>query len=422
MDKETKERIEMIDRGEVPKGYKRTEVGIIPREWEVKTLSDINKVSTGSTPLRRISEYFGGNICWVKTLDLNDSYILDTEEKVTTKAIEEKKVKIVPENSILIAMYGGFNQIGRTGLLKIDAATNQAIASINIDEKEYSSEFVLNWLNFRRKAWGSVAASSRKDPNITKSDVEAFYIVKPSYKEQDTIAKIIGNCNKSIELKEKLIEQKKHLKKSLLQNLLSAKVRCAQFTTEIIARKLENYIREIKVINKENSVNRILSVTNSKGFIEQVEQFERQVASEDLSKYKIIVKGQFAYNPSRVNVGSIDILEQYDNGLLSPMYVVFEVDERYLLKEYLSQFFKSDNFFQQMKGLLQGSVRKSLSFEGIQQMKLFIPSIKEQQAISSILSTADKEITLLEKELDLLKEQRKGLMEKLLTGKIRVKC
>lgn len=422
MDKETKERIEMIDRGEVPKGYKRTEVGIIPREWEVKTLSDINKVSTGSTPLRRISEYFGGNICWVKTLDLNDSYILDTEEKVTTKAIEEKKVKIVPENSILIAMYGGFNQIGRTGLLKIDAATNQAIASINIDEKEYSSEFVLNWLNFRRKAWGSVAASSRKDPNITKSDVEAFYIVKPSYKEQDTIAKIIGNCNKSIELKEKLIEQKKHLKKSLLQNLLSAKVRCAQFTTEIIARKLENYIREIKVINKENSVNRILSVTNSKGFIEQVEQFERQVASEDLSKYKIIVKGQFAYNPSRVNVGSIDILEQYDNGLLSPMYVVFEVDERYLLKEYLSQFFKSDNFFQQMKGLLQGSVRKSLSFEGIQQMKLFIPSIKEQQAISSILSTADKEITLLEKELDLLKEQRKALMENLLTGKIRVKC
>ncbi|MPM96542.1 hypothetical protein SDC9_143706 [bioreactor metagenome] len=135
----------------------------------------------------------------------------------------------------------------------------------------------------------------------------------------------------------------------------------------------------------------------------------------------MVVNGQFAYNPSRINVGSIDLLTKFDSGLLSPMYVVFDVKEG-LVKEYLFQFLKSSLFLNYIPKLLQGSVRDSLSFDALQLVKLFIPTVEEQREIADVLSTADKEIDLLEKELEALKQQKKGLMQLLLTGIVRVKC
>lgn len=143
--------------------------------------------------------------------------------------MNETSLKFVEENSILIAMYGGFNQIGRTGLMKIKGTTNQAISSLYIDEKEYNSEFVLQWLNANRYYWRRLAASSRKDPNITKKDVEDFPIVKIPYLEQKKIASVISIWNKNIELKENLLKEKLTYKKGLIERLLTGKVRLKGF-------------------------------------------------------------------------------------------------------------------------------------------------------------------------------------------------
>lgn len=120
-----------------------------------------------------------------------------------------------------------------------------------------------------------------------------------------------------------------------------------------------------------------------------------------------------------MNVGSIDLLNNFDSGLLSPMYVIFECCDE-LDKDYLYQFLKSNMFLNYIPKLLQGSVRDSLSFEALQQVKLFIPEISQQKEIAKILKTADKEIELLQHEIDLLKQQKKGIMQLLLTGIIRV--
>jgi len=192
------------------------------------------------------------------------------------------------------------------------------------------------------------------------------------------------------------------------------------FSGEERKTKLKEHIIQISVKNKNNSVTRILSVTNNRGFINQSEQFDRQVASKDTSSYKIIRKNQFGYNPSRVNVGSIDLLRDFEEGILSPIYVIFEPNKNKIFLDYLFQFIKSPNFYGQMRNLLQGSVRDNLSFDSLSEIKLFIPPIQEQKAIAEILSTADKEIDLLEKELEAIKEQKKGLMQLLLTGIVRV--
>jgi len=402
--------------------FQRNSLGVFPKEWKLKKLSDVGKISSGVTPLRSNEEFFGGKIPWVKTTDLNNSFILDTEEKITELALKETSLKMVQSNSILVAMYGGFNQIGRTGLMKINGTTNQALSSFYVDEKEFHSEYILHWLNSFRGYWKRLAGSSRKDPNITKKDVESFPIMQPVYKEQKKIASVLSTWDKAIELKGNLIKQKKEQKKGLIQRLLTGKVRLPGWEGKVKQVKLKGFIKEVKERNKENKVKRILSVTNSRGFINQSDQFGRQIASEDLTSYKVVKNGQFAYNPSRVNVGSIDLLNQFDEGLLSPMYVIFETRQDKLLPEYIYHFLKSNLFLNQMGNLLQGSVRQSLSYDGLEEIKLFIPNdLNEQREISQILTLLDKEINLLQRELEELNNQKIGLMQLLLTGKVRVK-
>lgn len=206
-----------------------------------------------------------------------------------------------------------------------------------------------------------------------------------------------------------------------MQQLLTGKKRLKGFSGESQFRVLGKFITEVSDRNKNGEIKNVLSVTNSKGFINQAEQFEREVASADVSNYKIVRKGQFAYNPSRVNVGSLDLLRKFDIGILSPMYVVFEIDQKNLIPEYLFYLLKTNWFYGHIPMFVQGSVRDSLSFDGLCGMKFFIPSIEEQTAIAEVLQTAEKEIELRKAKAEKLKEQKKGLMQQLLTGRKRLK-
>ena len=156
--------------------------------WKVSKLGELFEIYSGNTPSRSDrNNYDNGTIPWIKTTDLNNSIICANEEKISVYGAT--KLKVLPEKSVLIAMYGGFNQIGRTGLLTYPATINQALASL-LPVKEINSYFLLNYLNLRKDSWRNVAASSRKDPNITKNDVEKFKISFPSLEEQSAIGSL----------------------------------------------------------------------------------------------------------------------------------------------------------------------------------------------------------------------------------------
>ncbi len=185
-------------------------------EWVRKTLGDIAAIRSGSTPLRSNADFYnGGHIPWVKTTDLNNSYIVTTEESITSKA----KAKINPEGSVLVAMYGGFNQIGRTGYLTIPAATNQAISVLEADQEKTLPVYLLMWLNAKVEVWKRIASSSRKDPNVTGSDVANFPVAYPCIREQQKIADCLSSIDELITLETHKLDALKTHKKGLMQQL-----------------------------------------------------------------------------------------------------------------------------------------------------------------------------------------------------------
>lgn len=183
-------------------------------EWEIVELGKVFKTKSGTTPLRSKDEYFtNGHIAWVKTLDLNNSEIHETEEKITQIAIDETNLEILPKGTVLIAMYGGFNQIGRTGILEIEATTNQAITALLPNEKVNPKFMNLVLINFR-DYWKTVANSTRKDPNITKSDILNFKFPLPNIEEQN---KIVA----SIEKEKEIINSNKELIKIFERKIIA---------------------------------------------------------------------------------------------------------------------------------------------------------------------------------------------------------
>ena len=185
-------------------------------DWEQKLLDDIATIGAGTTPLRSEASFFeGGTIPWVKTTDLNNSFLARTEECITALA----KAKLNPAHSVLVAMYGGFNQIGRTGYLTVPAATNQAISVLRPSSDDVLSVYLLFWLNAKVDYWKKIASSSRKDPNITGADVGRFPIIYPTTQEQRRIVDCLSVTDAVISAQAARLHSLKSHKKGLMQQL-----------------------------------------------------------------------------------------------------------------------------------------------------------------------------------------------------------
>lgn len=175
--------------------------------------------------------------------------------------------------------------------------------------------------------------------------------------------------------------------------------------------KIGDVISQISHRNRSKKETNILSVSNKWGFVEQSEQFEdRIVASEDITNYKIVRINDFAYNPARINVGSIARLKRYESGIVSPMYICFH-SQNALLPEYLELFFYIQYFKHEMYKRLEGSVRLCLSFEGLTNIPIFIPEITTQREISIKVNSIETKIGIEETYLNALRVQKQYLLK-----------
>lgn len=388
----------------IPQGYKDAPLGVIPQEWEVMKIGEICKLQVGKDVKElNYSEFETKthNIpIYSNTVDNYGLYgFYDFEE------YSGHSITVVGRGVGLgtaFARENGFGAIGRLLVL--------------YPNKENHFKYVAEYINERI----NILFESAAIPQLTGVQFSSYKIVCPPLPEQQKIAEILSCWDTAIEKQTQLIEKLEVRKRGLMQQLLTGKKRLKGFDGDVSFKQLKPFIKELSVRNIK-SINTVLSVTNQKGFIEQREQFDRVVASEDLSNYKIVQRGQFAYNPSRVNVGSLDLLRTFDIGVLSPMYIVFETDETKFLSIFLYYQLKTFWFTGHIPMFVQGSVRDSLSFDGLCAMKFFAPSIPEQTAIANILSAADEEIGKEKEKLAALKLQKKGLMQVLLTGRKRVK-
>lgn len=212
---------------DAPRRYKPSPLGWVPKEWGTKAVSDVAEVKSGTTPSRgHATRYFAeAGVPWVKTLDLNEDVILQTDEQVTGTALRETSLAVFPQGTVLVAMYGGWEQIGRTALLGIPACTNQAISALVFNPEQAVPEFMLRAMQHGRSRWQSVAASTRKDPNITKTDVLAFELPLPSLDEQAEIVLRIRSVLDQLHFERDLLTKLKREKSALMDDLLTGRVR-----------------------------------------------------------------------------------------------------------------------------------------------------------------------------------------------------
>ncbi len=177
--------------------------------------------------------------------------------------------------------------------------------------------------------------------------------------------------------------------------------------------RLGDVIKQVSVRNKDNATNNVLSVSNKQGFINQSEQFEdRIVASDDTSNYKVVHKDDFAYNPARINVGSIARLTSYGVGIVSPMYICFDVKSN-IVPEFIEHFFSTNKFFIEMQKRLEGSVRLCLSFENLCNIPIHVFCLDEQTRIAKRISVLSQKIDIEYRSLICLQKQTQFLLRQM---------
>ncbi|HMQ97918.1 MAG TPA: restriction endonuclease subunit S [Ignavibacteria bacterium] len=392
-------------------GYKHTPVGWIPEDWEVKPLGNFISIKSGDSPAN-YTMGSTGSFLYLKVEDLNNS---NKYQYLSRFYVEEGSNKI-EKGSIIFPKRGAAILNNKVRILSKDSYMDSNLMSIKVNSDEVFNEFLYYYIIFVNL---SKIADTSTIPQINNKHIEPYKFRKPSYTEQVNIANILCSWDKAIETTQNLIAAKERLKKGLMQQLLTGKKRLPGFNGEWIKCRLGDITKNFSRRNKSGIEAKVYSVTNYDGFVLQSEHFEREIAGDDLSNYKIIKKGEFAYNPARINVGSIAQFKE-DIGIISSLYVCFSVCKE-LNDVFLRNFLELEQTKYYINSLGEGGVRVYLWYPLFSKIKIQLPPIEEQLAIANVLTVADKEIELLKSQLKFYKQQKKGLMQVLLTGAVRVK-
>ena len=218
----------LLTRGIKHKRFKKTELGEIPEEWRVVRLGEIAELKSGGTPSRKKPEYWeNGVIPWVKSGELNDEVIYETEEKITEKAVRESSAKILPKGTLLFALYGK-GTVGKTAILGIEATTNQAVCGILPRNNAFVPRFMQYYLIHKREQILTQYVNPSSDvgrTNIYLSSLALLKLPLPPLSEQKQIVEILSTVDRKLELLRKRREKLERVKRGLMKDLLTGRRR-----------------------------------------------------------------------------------------------------------------------------------------------------------------------------------------------------
>lgn len=399
----------------------------VPEGWRVVQLGKVSKVTSGGTPSREIKSYWGGEIPWVTTSLIDFNEIEKADEFITQEGLKNSAAKIFPSGTILMALYGQGVTRGKTALLKIDASTNQACAAIIPDLEKIEKKYLFQYLiSIYSKIRG--LSNTGNQENLNGELVKSIKIPLPPLPEQRTIAQVLGTMDKAIQTTERLITQKELRKKWLMQNLLTGKMRLKGFSGEWREYKLSDLFDRVTRKNIEGNTT-VVTISAQRGFVRQTDFFNKNIASEITDNYFLVEKGEFCYNKSYSNGypwGATKRLKDFDKAVVTTLYICFGIKESGEADpEFFEQFFEANQLDKGLTKIAHEGGRAhgllNVTPSDFFSLKIKIPDIEEQTAIARVLQTADQEISLLKAKADKLRELKKGMMQVLLTGKVRVK-
>jgi type I restriction enzyme S subunit len=330
--------------------------------------------------------------------------------------------------------------IGKIALIPswLDCANiSRSVARISIDESKNSTSYYYYYLEGSIKHLISKTIIGGAQPVLNLKDIQSLAIPIPPVLEQKKIAEILSAWDLAIEQTRKLIDAKKRLKKGMMQQLLTGRIRFSNYVSSNNRIKSHFYeypsdwehpqisqiANEVSERNMENNKHPVLSCSKYEGFVNSLEYFGKKVYSDNTSNYKIIKKGQFGFPSNHVEEGSIGLLKHVLIGIVSPIYTVFKTNPNYVFAPYLYRLFKTSTYQHVFSINTNASVdrRGNLRWKEFSKIRIPLPTLAEQMRISTVLDACDCEIDHLSHMNSALKTQKKGLMQKLLTGEVRIK-
>lgn len=372
-------------------------------EWKEERLSEIADI------------YKGAGISKDQLSDNGEPCILYGElyTKYKTETITEVISRTDIDNTKLVRSKANDVIIPCSGETAEDIATARCVikdgillgGDLNIIRlHNYDGSFVSYQLNGKRKYDIAKVAQGVSVVHLYGEHLKGVKTVNPYLAEQKKISRFLSLLDERIAVQNRLIEDLKKLRCAIVEKM---------FKQSKANGRLGDFIEQVSVRNKNGLYSNVLSVSNKQGFVKQSEQFEdRTVASEDTSNYKIVKRNNFAYNPARINVGSIARLTKFDVGIVSPMYVCFRTKAS-IIPEYMEAFFTSQQFFYEMMKRLEGSVRLCLSYEGLCNIPVYIPDMNKQIAMGQNISLILSKIGLEIEYLGRLHQQKQYLLRKM---------
>lgn len=428
MDKNIKERWKAIDQGLVPKGYRKTKVGIVPEDWDVKKFSELFKVSQGlQIPIKDRLNSAGEDRYIYITNELinnlkNKNYNIEYIEKPNSNVISNKEDILMTRTGNTGIVVSGIEGVFHNNFFKIrydEEAINRLFLIYRLESDDIQHEI-------------KKLAGTSTIPDLTHGDFYSLYIAFPEISEQEKIADILSTWDRAIESYGKLLEEKKERKKGLMQLLLTGEKRLGGFTGpwkevrlgEIGEFKTSSVDKKIR--KNEHPINLLnyMDVYNNNTICREI-KFVESTASNSQLQVSDVLKGDIFFTPSsetREDIGrSSVVLDNIDNLLYSYHLIRFRLYKNFDMDLIFRAYcFNNIEIHKQFYSLATGSTRYTLSIKDFNGIKIRIPDLEEQKAIAEVLATADREIDLLEKLIEELEEEKKGLMQLLLKGIVRV--
>ena len=255
--------------------------------------------------------------------------------------------------------------------------------------------------------------------NIGQKDLEKVVLSFPGIAQQDKIVEVLDTWDQVIGKLKRKIEMKKEINFGLSQKLLTGKTRLSGFSKPWTQVKISSFSKPISKLNTDNSCTEVLSCTKYDGLVRSLEYFGRKVYGNNLTKYKVVPKGYFAYATNHIEEGSIGYQDIIDAGLVSPMYTVFKTEG--VNNHFLYKLLKTPKLISEYRRHMSASVerRGGLRWPSFSSIKVSLPSVEEQNAISELIQTSENEIRSLERKLKYIAEQKTYLLNNLITGTIR---
>ena len=310
---------------------------------------------------------------------------------------------------------------------------NQNLVKLIPKKTKITNEYLFSMLKKKEfiQFISNLVRGNANQVSITLADLFKYKFILPSLPEQKKIAQILSTWDKAISVTEKLLTNSQQQKKALMQQLLTGKKRLldengVRFSTEWEFKRISEIATRVQRKN-DAAEHPILTISSLSGFVRQDERYSRYMAGESVKNYILLKKGEFAYNKGNSKTyefGCIFDLEAYEAGLVPHVYVCFRLKNG-LSHRYFKYLFEADYLKPQLGALVNTGVRNNgllnIKPTEFMQTKVPVPCFEEQESIADMLYNSSRTIRVLQDKLACLKDEKKALMQQLLTGKRRVK-